>query len=55
MINSLAEREFLFCYIAGFLRANRVKSVDEVGGVFVRRGSSLWDIQCFLSSEALLS
>ncbi|CAK6687019.1 hypothetical protein ICNINCKA_00118 [Synechococcus sp. CBW1107] len=52
MVNFMAQRGFYFYDIAGLLRANRTRSVNEVDGVFVRKGSPLWDLHHFLPEGA---
>jgi len=48
MISYLADRGLFLYDIGGLLRANRTRSINEIDGIFVRGGSSLWDIQHFL-------
>ena len=52
MINFLAQRNLYLYDVAGLLRANRTRSVNEFDGVFVRKDSPLWDLRHFLPEEA---
>lgn len=52
MVKFLADRDLFLYDIAGLLRANRTRSVNEVDGVFVRRSSPLWDMSYFLPEGA---
>ena len=47
MIQLLSQYGLLLYDIAGLLRANVTKSVNEVDAVFARRSSVLWDMRHF--------
>jgi FkbM family methyltransferase len=52
MIYFLAQHGLFLYDIAGLLRVNRTRSVNEIDGIFVRKDSPLWRLQHFLPGDA---
>lgn len=52
MISFLAQRGLYLYDIAGLLRVNRTRSINELDGIFVREGTPLWSLHHFLPGDA---